>query len=415
MGRMSIIIVDNDIEYLANLEKFLLVNYPQRFELFTFSSADKLTDFFKHKQSIDILIISSQIYRKDMKTVKAELSLILLEDSNFRAPKAGVLSPNCERLSAEGERQSAEVTGVIETIYKYQHMDKLVSEIIRLYSEKSLKNISITGQGNTRVVGVYSPSGGTGSSSIAAGCSILCAGRGVRSFYLNMEVIPSTDLFFNGDCARTFSNVIFHLKGKGDNLQLKLEGAKCVDTKSGVHYFKPPESILELNELTDLEIEYLVSGLKNSAVYDYVFIDMSSGLNSFNTAILPLADVILLVIDQDRRTMIKLEKFRAGLNLLEHKSGIGIANRIIPVLNRFDGRSEAVKQIAHLKGCRPMIALGDCSRPEAADAGTAAIAGIVTSPVENKAFLTGLNSIMENFSFCSSVNKVIPNGGENIA
>lgn len=415
MGRMSVIIADNDIEYLANFEKFLLVNYPQRFELFTFSSVDKLTDFLIHTQGIDILIISSRIYRKGMNTAKAELSLLLSEDRHTGAPKAGMLTLKCERQPAEGGRQSAELPDAPETIYKYQHMDKLVADIIRFYSEKSLKNVSITGQGSTRVVGVCSPSGGTGSSSIAAGCSILCAGRGERSFYLNMEAIPSTDLFFNGDCARTFSNVIFHLKGKGDNLQLKLEGAKCVDTKSGVHYFKPPENILELNELTDPEIGCLVGGLKSSAVYDYIFIDMSSGLNSFNTEILKLADVILLVIDQDSRTLIKLEKFRAGLNLLEHKSGIGIVNRIIPILNRFDGRSETVKQIVRLKGCRPMITLSDCSSAEAADAGTTAIAGIVTAPIENKEFLTGLNSILENYAFCSGVEKVIPNGGEHIA
>lgn len=415
MGRMSVIIADNDIEYLENFEKFLLVNYPQRFELFTFSSVDKLTDFLIHTQGIDILIISSQIYRKGMSTAKAELSLLLSEDSHVEASRAGMLSPKHGRQSANGCGESAEVSTVLETIYKYQHMDKLVAEILRLYSEKSLKNVSITGQGATRVVGVYSPSGGVGSSSIAAGCSILCAGRGMRSFYLNMEAIPSTDLFFNGDCTRTFSNVIFHLKGKGDNLQLKLEGTKCVDTKSGVHYFKPPENILELNELTDSEIDALVGGLKSSAVYDYIFIDMSSGLNLFNSAILRLADVILLVIDQDCRTMLKLEKFMEGLNLLERKSGIGMPDRIIPILNRFDGKCEAFKQIIHLKGCRPMIALGDCFCPEAADVGITSNDGIVTALVENKTFLTGLNSILENFSFGSGVEKVIPNGGEHIA
>lgn len=401
MGRIRLIIADNDIEYLVNFEKFLLVNYPQRFELFSFSSTEKLTDFLIHTEGIDILIISSRIHENDMRISVAELVLILSENGPAYSPMPG--------------RHSAATSEGFETLHKYQHMDKLVSEIIRIYSEKSHKNCSISGHGNTRIIGVYSPSGGTGSSSIAAGCSILSARRGMKSFYLNMEVMPSTDMFFHGECAKTFSNVIFHLKGNGGNLQLKLEGAKCVDTKSGVHYFKPPENILELNELTDPEINSLLDGLKSSAVYDYIFIDMSSGLNSLNAAILRLADVILLVIDQDRRTMIKLEKFKAGLNLLEHESGIGMANRIIPVLNRFDGRIETVKQIIHLKGCRPMMALGDCFRHEAVEAETAAVAGIVTSPVESKAFLTGLNSIVENFSFCSGIEKVIPNGGEHIA
>jgi MinD-like ATPase involved in chromosome partitioning or flagellar assembly len=62
------------------------------------------------------------------------------------------------------------------------------------------------------VISVVSPAGGTGKSSIAAGCSILCAGRGMRAFYMDLEDIPSTEMFFHGDSRQSFSNVIYQLK-----------------------------------------------------------------------------------------------------------------------------------------------------------------------------------------------------------
>ncbi len=419
MGRLSLIIADNDKEYLANFEKFLLINYPQRFELFSFFSAEKLSDFLTHVRSVDILLISRRIYESGMNTAKAKLVLFLSENSPAGAPKAERQSIGGGRQSEKDGRQSADASDSFETVYRYQHMDKLVSEIIRLFSDRSLKNVSVSGHGNTRIVGVLSPSGGAGSSSIAAGCSILCAGKGIKSFYLNMEAIPSTDLFFCGDCSQTFSNVIYYLKGKCGNLQLRLEGAKCIDTKSGVHYFKPPENVRELSELTDHEVATLVSELKRSAFYRYIFIDLSAGLNAVNSTILQLSDAILLVLAPDRRTMMKLTNLKAGLDFLEHKSGTGLTDRIIPVLNRADAKSGHFMHQIPLPGNRPLTQIVDCSCPNAAASGVcadyAAYVDSTAAPVEGKAFLTALNGILENLSFCSAAEECQRNGGEHIA
>jgi len=367
--------------------------------LFSFFSADKLSDFLNHAQSVDILLINKRIYDSRMNTAKAKLVLLLSENN-----PAGT--------------QSNTVSDSFETVYMYQHMDKLVSEIIRLFSDKSLRNVSFSGHGNTRIIGVLSPSGGTGSSSIAAGCSILCAGKGIKSFYLNMEAIPSTDLFFSGDCSQTFSNVIYYLKGKCGNLQLRLEGAKCVDSGSGVHYFKPPENIRELSELTDREAATLVSELKKSAYYGYIFIDLSAELNTVNSAILQLADAILLVIAPDPRTMMKLTKLKAGLDLLERNGGTGLTDRIFPVLNRADAKNGYFNHHIPFLEDRPLAQIADCSCPNAAASVPRSDLAAYADPdflVENKAFLTSLNGLLENLSFCPTGDESQCNGGEHIA
>lgn len=413
MGRLSLIIADNDTEYLENLEKFLLINYPQRFELFSFISAEKLSDFLNDVQSVDILLISRRLYESGMNTAKAKLVLFFSEDS----PGAG--TPIADKLPIGSGSQSAEIPGSFETVYRYQHMDKLVSEIIRLFSDKSLKNVSFSGHGSTRIVGVVSPSGGAGSSSIAAGCSILCARKGIKSFYLNLEAIPSTELFFCGDCSQSFSNVIYYLKGKYGNLQIRLEGAKCVDTKTGVHYFKPPENIRELSELTDREAALLIGEIKRSAFYSYIFVDLAAGLDTFNSTILQLTDAILLVLAPDRRTIMKTTSFMAGLDLLEHKGGTGLTDRIFPIFNRTDGKSKHfMHHISSLPKDRPPEQIADCSCANTASgacADSAAYFDSFAAPVESKEFLTALNRILENLSFRSAVEERRRNGGEHIA
>lgn len=309
-----------------------------------------------------------------------------------------------------GRKSGKPVPDSILSISKYQQMDKLVAEIIRIYSEKGMRSCSISAHGNTRIIAVCSPSGGTGTSSIAAGCSILCAGRGIRSFYLNLESIPSTDQFFQSDSIQSFSNAIFHLKGKGANLQLKLEGAKCIDSKTGVCYFKPPENIQELNELTDQDVSCLLNELKNSAVYQYIFVDMSPGLNCLNTLILRFSDIILLVLSPDRRTMLKYKEFKAGLDIAEHVYETNLSSRILPVINRSGNKTESINNLIRYAGYRESVQIEDCSYSNTFDH---------TTLVESKAFLTGLNSILgnilENHAFYAAPGDIVQSGGEHIA
>lgn len=365
MGRLSLVIADNDMDYLTKFEKFLMVNYPQRFDIFSFSSPGKLLDFLSSPDKRDILLINSKMYKKELQLKNIE-SLILLSDDSAE-------------LIPEG----------FETINKYQHAERLVTDILRLYAARSLKACTVSGHGShgsTRVVCIYSSAGGTGKTSIAAGCSILCAGRGLKTFYLNLEDVPSTSLFFFGETEQNFSNVIYHLKGKGNNLGLKLEGAKCCDSRTGVHFFAPPDSILEMEELSDHNVVRLVNELKASAMYDAVFIDMPCGLNKRNAAILSCADIIVLVLVPGDTSMIKMNELKAGFDMLEHKYEVGLEGRIITILNKNDKRAGNIGA-AVFNGSKPVIEIGDCVLQGANDHA----AGLV----ENMDFLSSLNKLLE--------------------
>lgn len=375
-------LADNDMEYLEDFEKYLIVRYPQRFELISFSSYDMLSDFLCQKDQIDILIINSRMFKKELQTKKAAILLILAGDGSGSIPEG------------------------VGTVKKYQHMDSLIEEILSLYAARNLQERNIAGKSNTRIASVFSPSGGSGKSSVAAGCSILCSRRGLQSFYLNLEDIPSTDLFFHGGTGQSFSNVIYHLKGGSNNLHLKLEGAKCVDTKTGVHFFKPPENIQEISELTDRDIVRLINEFKKSAFYSTVFVDMSSGFDNCNTAIMRYSDVILTVLSPDPCSALKLKEFKTGLDLLERKWGIELAGRIVYILNRADGKHADIYNTI-CDGCEPVVEIGDCfaRNPDKSPSGV----------VDNAAFLSSLNEIQKYFLPSPAKAQITMGGGESIA
>lgn len=362
MGRLSLVIADSDRDYLTKFEKFLMVNYPQRFDIFSFSSPDKLSDFLNSPDKKDILLINTKLYEKELQLKNTEIVILLSDDG------------------AEPIHEG------FNTINKYQHGERLVADILRLYTASSLKDCTMSGHGNTRVVSVYSPAGGAGKTSIAAGCSILCARRGLKTFYLNFENIPSTGLFFHGETGQSFSNVIYHLKGKGNNLGLKLEGAKCCDSKTGVHFFTSPDSILEMEELSDHDVVRLVNEFKTSANYDIIFIDMPCGLDRRNAALLGCVDMILLVLVPGEIATVKMNELKAGFDRLEHRCGVDLEGKTVTILNRYN-KKVGYNSHAVFTCSKPVIEIGECAS-QVAD-------GHAVDLVENVAFLSNLNMVLE--------------------
>ncbi len=367
MGRLRLVIADTDKDYLLSLEKYLVLKYPQRFDIFLFSSVEKLSDFLMNAEQKEIMLISSKMYNSTLKLKSVDTVVILLENEDEPLIKG------------------------FERIKKFQHTDKLVTDIFRIYSSRTTNTCFVSGGKNTRIICVYSPAGGTGKTSIAVGCSILCAGLGFKTFYLNAENVPSTKLYFHGDTAQSFSNAIFHIKGRDKNLGIKLEGAKTFDQDHGVYFFAEPENILEIDELTTPDIECLVKQIKTSKIYDVVFIDMSCGLNPRNVALLSCADVIVNVIDGCETSAGKMRSLMIGIDALEKRNNIKIQEKMITAINKCDLAAIDFAQQ------NPDVLIGNYGGGK--ESGCSA--GIVGEP----AFLSRLNGLLEQILPQGSVRK----------
>ena len=237
-----------------------------------FSSPEKLGSFLSSdRKQPDILLYSSSFQNEALLSGKAHTAILLSENSI-----------------------SGLIDGV-ETIPKYRHAERLVQDILHIYSTSNLDTFVPEGKTGTGINAIHSSSGGAGNTSIAVGLSMLAARRDLKPLYLSFESIPSTAFYFKGSSTRTFSDIIYYLKEKGNNLAVKLEGGCFNDAASGVHYFLPPESANELEELTEEDIDLFMRTIRAASLFDIVFIDLPSGLNRRNNYILKLCDRIINV------------------------------------------------------------------------------------------------------------------------
>ncbi|TYQ16065.1 UNVERIFIED_CONTAM: Mrp family chromosome partitioning ATPase [Acetivibrio alkalicellulosi] len=318
MGRITLVIADTDEEYVERIVNYLMSEHSHKFQVNSFTKQEILINYLNDTtKKVDVLLISPSMMSNSIPENKAEVIILLT---------SGNIASNSKDY---------------ECVNKYQHAERFVSNILDIFSEKNSNEIYLaSGSKQAKVIAVYSPVGGVGKTTVAVSASIQYALKGFSVFYLNLESIQSTPLFFNCDSVQNLSKVLFYLKENNKNPGIKIEGAKLIDEETNIHYFTPPDSALEMEEITGEELKRLISHLKMSGCYDFIFVDMSSNFDHENISILECCNEVLLVFSQDRLSEIKASLLNKEFKILNAKNSLDITNKAKVVVNKWDGQSD---------------------------------------------------------------------------
>ncbi len=312
MAKLNLVIADLDERYARGLSDYIGSNHSTAFLVSCFTKSDSLTRHLKQQPPADVLLISPDFYDISIKYSNIKLKVVL---------STGTLSREYPDF---------------QVISKYNTGEKLLSEVLHLYSKLNPSELRLSPYSkNAELIGVYSTAGGTGKTTIASALSLECTELGMHSFYLNLESIQSTGMFFTLNGKRNLSYIFYYLKEKSKNLSFLMDGIKSTDADNGVQYFNPPESPLEYEELDLDELEQLILGIKGMGCYDFVFIDMSNAFDMKNYKIMELCDRIVLVTLQGPIEMHKNKILYNELVKLSDTDRDSVADKFITVINRF--------------------------------------------------------------------------------
>ena len=323
MSKLHLLIADKDVDYVNSVVLFLTNMYSGRFILSCFTEEQRFIDYLEAnmlprdcKPEPDIVLLGSGFNADNYHAVFSGL-VILLEDQ-------------LDRTKIQKKEEKIK-------ILKYQRGDILIRQVLQIFSDVSSKDHCLSaGDQKTRVIAICSSDGGAGKSVTAIGLSIQSAWEGQKVFYLNLEFIPSIELFFSGEQEQNLSNVLYYLKNTKKNIAIKLDGAKCVDPWYQIHYFKGPDSVLDLKEDIACELQSLVRELVSAGFYDRIYIDMSSNLDQNYLAVLETCDDILVVLTQDVISVEKTKKLVREFELLERGKDIPLLEKVSLILNKYE-------------------------------------------------------------------------------
>lgn len=314
MKKINLVIASNNLEYLEYLLSFLRESeYVDSFIIKTFSKRETLIEFLQTNNQFELLLVEPQLLPQNI--VLANTIIIQLLDN---------------------PRTNTETA--YHTVYKYQPLNLLFSQITAIYSDTNGQVLNNIDQNrDKRVISVYSTTGGVGKTTIAINVAREAAFRGNKVFYLNLEWISSNPSFFATSNSFDFSKVIYYLKSNRGQLNSKLSGLKRYDPTIKVEYF---DSVLNPNELLDLTVEdikILIDTLFEVGGYELIVIDLDSTLNDYVIGAFNCSNNIIWALLDNPIYIDKTEQLLNQLKLFFKNQYPAYEHKILFTHNRYLG------------------------------------------------------------------------------
>ena len=312
--KIRLALLESDKNYLDVISQSFESKYSDKLEMYSFTD-------------ISIALESLNKYKID----------VFLADSSFEIPDETI--PMRCAFSYLTETYGTDTVKGQNAICKFQKADLIYKYILNIYSEKADNISTLTiDSGKTKVIFFQSVSGEAGASSLAAAAAMRFAVSGKKVLYFNLEKFGSSNIFFEGSGQFDMSDIIFCLKNKRDALRIKLESCVKRD-KSGVFFYAPPKIALDMSELENDDIIYLLQQLKISGEYDYIIADTDLSIDNGRYTVFNDAHSIIWVSDGSRVSNEKLTRAYRALAALEDAYDLSLCGKVAVIYNKFSNKT----------------------------------------------------------------------------
>lgn len=314
MSLIKLMILDDDDEYSFNLCNSLTHDFSETLLVNYCSNSYDIEDWIK-KTDPDIVLTCERCYAKIHELFRK--TIIILSSGTGRSS-----------------------TSEIPSIYKYKDVNKIAGDIIDCFISSG-NIIKTTKESTSKVIAVFSASGGVGKTSIAVGISSICSLLGLAVFYLNLEQYQSTKLFYSCNAEYSLSEIIYYVKQRDKNLIPKLLAVRCQDSSTNVFYFKEANNPFEINELLPGDTEFLVNALSACGHYNIIVIDMDSALDNNSLEVFKAAAEVLYVITDEEICLHKAKIFAESLDKISNSSDqyTYLSHKIMYVANKVSNQA----------------------------------------------------------------------------
>jgi MinD-like ATPase involved in chromosome partitioning or flagellar assembly len=153
-----------------------------------------------------------------------------------------------------------------------------------------------------------------------------------------LSPFDNTENFFSGEGTSDFSDILYMIKSKKSNFALKLESAVRED-RSGAAYIQSSFNALDMQELTDDELQNLVRNIQNIGSYDALIIDTAYEYTERMTWLMQNAARIVMVSTGESVANSKTERALTSIQLIDEQKDELTFDRIRIIYNRFSSKT----------------------------------------------------------------------------
>ena len=299
MSKPLIIIADTNELYLTNLERKFLEELDDQIDLEIISDAGYFKQRFETPVSVEILVVSEDLYSANLLKHNVAHLCVLVEEHN---------SGNTEDLS-------------INRVCKYLGIRELFNELT--YQSRERLEKSKDTEKTTQVIAFYSAVGGTGKTALSLGLAGCLAEKHKRIFYINTESIQDFSYYLENKtgmpnegyrAVKTDAEDMYH------HIRFTLRQEEFT-------YLPPFMTTLDARNLDFTIYEKIIRTAKESGEYDFIIVDIEVGYSRERIRLLQESDKVMLITLQDAVSTNKMRYLSQCLDFDDYEKYMVICNK----------------------------------------------------------------------------------------
>lgn len=268
--------------YAERLADFANEGGKLPFRAVAFSSADRLKEYAA-KHSVEILLAGWNAPAEELKEIRARQIIYLGEEKRANPEK-------------------------LPSVYKYQNSERIMREVMACYAgDETGKTISIAGRG--KVIGVFSPVGRCGKTSLALTLAQVWR-ETERTLFVTLEDCSGFREMTGETYGECLSDLLYRYRHGGSCWE---KIGAFVYTWGNVDYIPPFRYPEDMEGISGMELAGFLEDMASEAGYGILVVDM--GQTGCQAAeVLEACDVIYMPVMEDRISQAKIREFEAGLS-----------------------------------------------------------------------------------------------------
>ena len=306
MAQIKIILADLDEVYLSHLEKKFIDEFGYTAELHVITDFIYLQKFFSDPQSIDILVINQNLYDQGFSRHNISHLFLLAEEAG---------GPKDEKIPGD-------------VIYKYESAGEIVNSVV---NKSQVSGATKLHSEIAKVVFVYSPIGGIGKTTIAAGICALLAKSFRRALLIGVDGLQTFGYALQEN-QRLQHGIEKTFQQKSPYIYKKV---KPMIVSESFDILPPFTASLASLGVTIEHLTYMVNMVKNSGDYDYIVVDGSSEFIEETTKWMAYADQTVILAGQSQLDVFKLNCLLDSIDCSDKNRFLFVCNRYKPEKENF--------------------------------------------------------------------------------
>jgi len=300
MGKPRVILADRDENYISPLLMKFIEELQDGIELEVITDEQYFNELFAKPQSAGILIISEDLYDRNILKHDIRNIFILTE-----------------------EQTEDQDLGVVKKIFKYSSLKEIFSKIMAASSQLKIDNVKPK---DTSVILVYSASGGTGKTTIALGISMCMAQNFKRVLYVSADRL-STFQYYLEDRTPLPQNVYAGIAQGRSNMYYSI---KPFIRNERFDYIPPFGA-----SLSSLNVDYgfyenVIRAAAESKDYDVIVVDTDQVLDAAKSKLVALSEKVLIVTGKTRESIFAANLMMKSMDLRDSEKYYFICNDTTP-------------------------------------------------------------------------------------